>query len=140
MNQGQEEHRRPSERWDRVPIKLLRPVGKRAMNEGVHAAATRLVWQRREYIRVGYCQGMHSQETGGSGGGCGSIFHGKNATQNPNVCQRTAMTERQLPEHSGRSVSTTRTACLEGCLAGTSCVCPAALLSAIAGNQPCCGG
>ena len=52
MNQGQEEHRRRSEGWDRVPIKLLRRIGKRTMAEVLHVAATRLVWQRREYIYI----------------------------------------------------------------------------------------
>ena len=64
VNRGQ------AERWDRLPIKLLGPLGKRTMAEVVSVAATRLVWQRREYIWVGYNQGVHSQETGGSGGGC----------------------------------------------------------------------
>ena len=52
MNQGQEEHRRRSEGWDRVPIKLLRRIGKRTMAEVLHVAATRLVWQRREDIYI----------------------------------------------------------------------------------------
>ena len=128
MNQGQEEHRRRSEGWDRVPIKLLRRIGKRTMAEVLHVAATRLVWQRREYIFiyiwVGYDQGVLSQETGGSGGGCGGIFYNNSAPQHLNVCHRTAMAETQLPEHSG------------GSLACPSCVYPPALSSAIAGNQP----
>ena len=39
----EEGHRRSSTRWDEVPIKFLRPVGKRTMAEGEHVAATRLV-------------------------------------------------------------------------------------------------
>ena len=35
--------RRKSERWDKVPIKLLRLVSKRAIAEIVHVAAARLV-------------------------------------------------------------------------------------------------
>ena len=68
MNQGQEEqeeHRRRSERWDRVPINFLRPVDKRTMAEVVHMAATRLVWQRREYILVRHVQECTRKKPGG---------------------------------------------------------------------------
>ena len=51
------------------------------MAEVLHVAATRLVWQGLAYIWVGYDQGLHSQETGGSGVGCGGIFYDKGATQ-----------------------------------------------------------
>ena len=54
-------------------------------------------------VWVGYDQGVHSQEIGGSRGSVTLLFHGKTATQNVNVCQRTAMAETQLPEHSGKS-------------------------------------
>ena len=54
-------------------------------------------------VWVGYDQGVHSQEIGGSRGSVTLLFHGKTATQNVNVCQRTAMAETQLPEYSGGS-------------------------------------
>ena len=64
MNQGQDsrgtqEDRRRSDGWDKVPVALLRPVGERTMAVVVHVAALRLVWQRREFISVGYDQEMH---------------------------------------------------------------------------------
>ena len=134
VNQGQQEHRGRSERRDTVPIKLLRQVSKRAMAELVHVTATRLVWQRRKYIWVGYDQGVHLKETGGSGGSCGGILY--------LVRQERHSTFKRLPSNSdGRNTTSKalpreRVACWEGCLACTSCAYPPALWSAIAGNQP----
>ena len=106
----QEEHRRPSKRWDRVPIKLLRPVGKRTMAEVVHVAATRLVWQRREYT-------------------CTCV----DVTQHSHVCHRAAMTETQVPEHSGGSGLDHE----NGPPRGVPRVCDLCLSTgAVAGNQP----
>ena len=123
--------------WGRVPIKFLRPVGKHTMAEVLHATAARLVWQWHEDIWVGYHQGMHSRETGGSGGGFGGIYFMTRVLLNT----QTSAIEQRWPKHNFQSTPegagwTTRTAYLEGCLACTSCVYPPALLSAIAGNQP----
>ena len=68
------------------------------MGEVVHAAATPLVWQGCEYRWVGYDEGVHSQETGGSGDGCGGIFDDKSATRRSNVCHLTPTSEAQLPQ------------------------------------------
>ena len=102
-SQGQEKHRRRSERRDKSSDKFLRPVGKRTVAEVVHVAATRLVCQLRDYKWVGCDEAVHSQATEGLGGGCGGIFFAKSASQHSIVCHRKAMAETQLPEHSGGS-------------------------------------
>ena len=55
------------------------------------------------YIWVGYDQGVPSQETGGSGSGCGGKIFNISTTQHSNVCHRAAMADTQLLEHSGGS-------------------------------------
>ena len=84
-------------------------------------------------VWVGYDQGVHSQEIGGSRGSVTLLFHGKTATQNVNVCQRTAMAETQLPEHSGGSGLDHE----NGPPRGVPRVCDLCLSTgAVAGNQP----
>ena len=51
----------------------------------------------REHVWVGNHHGVPSQETGGSGSGCGGIFFEMRPTQHSNVCNT------QVPEHSGGS-------------------------------------
>ena len=52
---------------------------------------------------VGNHHGLPSQETGGSGSGCGGNFFDMSPTQNSNACHQTAMADTQILEHSGGS-------------------------------------
>ena len=55
------------------------------------------------YLCIGYDQGMHSQETRGSGSGCDGKFPDMSATQRSNVSHRATVAETQLLEHFGGS-------------------------------------
>ena len=87
-----------------------------------------------------YGQGMtkacHRKKPGGQEVAVAVYF----TTRGPLNIQTSAI-EQRWPKHNFRNTPegagwTTRTACLEGCLARARCVYPPALSSAIAGNQP----
>ena len=109
---------------DKVATKPVRPVGKRTMAEVAHVVATRRVWQRREYIWVGYY--MNKRCTRKKPGGQEVDVAVYYTTSVPLNIQNVAIKQR-WPKHNfqstpGRTGWTTRTVCLEGCLASTTCV------------------
>ena len=121
-------------------MKLVRPVGKRTMAEGVHVAATRLVWQRREHTYMGRVW-LRSALAKSRGQEVAVAVDSGIIQEECWLNIQTSAIKQRWPKHNFQGTPegagwTTRTACLEGCLARARCVYPPALSSAIAGNQP----